>query len=37
MAWQPNGGIIAGADYVEREGVRVYRVIFWEKNGLRHL
>jgi elongator complex protein 1 len=33
VAWQPAGGIIAGTDEVDNK----HRVIFWEKNGLRHL
>lgn len=33
VAWQPSGGIIAGTDEVDGK----QRVIFWEKNGLRHL
>lgn len=37
VAWQPSAGIIAGADCIVRNGVEVNRVIFWEKNGLRHL
>lgn len=33
--WQPAGGLIAGYD---KKGPKdPYRVIFWEKNGLRHL
>lgn len=37
VAWQPNGGIIAGTDFINKSGKKVNRVIFWEKNGLRHL
>ena len=37
VAWQPNAGIVAGTDYVVEEGENRFRVIFWEKNGLRHL
>lgn len=37
VAWQPSAGIIAGADYVNKGGKKINRVIFWEKNGLRHL
>lgn len=37
VAWQPNGGIIAGTDFINKAGKKVNRVIFWEKNGLRHL
>ena len=39
VAWQPSGSMVAGVDYVQEgeEGKKKYRVIFWEKNGLRHL
>ena len=33
VAWNPTGNIIAGADQVGDKT----RVVFWEKNGLRHL
>jgi elongator complex protein 1 len=33
VAWQPTGGIVAGSDEVDNK----HRVIFWERNGLRHL
>lgn len=36
-AWQPSGGIIAGNDFINSNGKKVNRVIFWEKNSLRHL
>ena len=37
VAWQPTTNIIAGSDYINRDGKKINRVIFWEKNGLRHL
>lgn len=37
VSWQPSGSIIAGVDYQIKVGQRQYRIIFWEKNGLRHL
>lgn len=37
VSWQPSAGIIAGADYINKAGKKINRVIFWEKNGLRHL
>ena len=37
VAWQPSGGLIAGCDFITRENTKVNRVIFWEKNSLRHL
>lgn len=37
VAWQPSAGIIAGADFINKAGKKINRVIFWEKNGLRHL
>ena len=37
VAWQPMTNIIAGSDYINRDGKKINRVIFWEKNGLRHL
>lgn len=36
-AWQPSGGIIAGNDFINSNGKKINRVIFWEKNSLRHL
>jgi hypothetical protein len=29
VAWQPSAGIIAGADYINKNGKKVNRVIFW--------
>ena len=37
VSWQPSGGIIAGVDYSTKEEKKAFRIIFWEKNGLRHL
>ena len=37
VAWQPSGSIVAGSDYVGKDKKKGWRVIFWEKNGLRHL
>lgn len=37
VSWQPSGGIIAGADYFMKGEEKVHRIIFWEKNTLRHL
>lgn len=37
VAWQPSGGIIAGSDFINKDGKKINRVIFWQKNGLRHL
>lgn len=37
VSWQPSGGLIAGTDYINKQGKKTNRVIFWEKNGLRHL
>lgn len=37
VAWQPSGGLIAGSDFIDKGGKKINRVIFWEKNGLRHL
>lgn len=37
VAWQPSGSIVAGVDFKIKNQVKSYRVIFWEKNGLRHL
>ena len=37
VAWQPNASIVAGTDFIMEAGNRIFRVIFWEKNGLRHL
>ena len=37
VAWQPTTNIIAGSDFFDRDGKKIQRVIFWEKNGLRHL
>lgn len=37
VSWQPSGGLIAGTDFIIKEGKKMNRVIFWEKNGLRHL
>lgn len=37
VAWQPAAGIIAGSDFIVKDGNKINRVIFWEKNGLRHL
>lgn len=36
VAWQPSGSIVAGGDFVIQKEEKVQRVIFWEKNGLRH-
>ena len=36
-AWQPSGGLIAGCDFIDKNGKKINRVIFWEKNSLRHL
>lgn len=37
VAWQPSGSLVAGTDVQEAKGEKVQRVVFWEKNGLRHL
>jgi elongator complex protein 1 len=37
VSWQPSGSIVAGAEYLPNADQKQYRVIFWEKNGLRHL
>lgn len=37
VAYQPSGSIIAGTDYINENEKKLFRVIFWEKNGLRHL
>lgn len=37
VSWQPSGGVIAGVDYQLKGTDKQYRIIFWEKNGLRHL
>ncbi len=37
VSWQPSGSIVAGVDCEVKGGKKQYRVIFWEKNGLRHL
>ena len=37
VSWQPSGSIVAGVDYEQKGEHKQYRVIFWEKNGLRHL
>ena len=37
VAWQPNASIVAGTDVILENGQKRHRVIFWEKNGLRHL
>jgi elongator complex protein 1 len=37
VSWQPSGSVIAGVDYQLKGTDRQYRIIFWEKNGLRHL
>lgn len=37
VSWQPSGGIVAGSDFINLEGKKINRVIFWEKNTLRHL
>ena len=37
VSWQPSGGIIAGSDFINQNGKKINRVIFWEKNTLRHL
>ncbi len=37
VAWQPSGSIIAGVDFIQEYEQKQFRVIFWEKNGLRHL
>lgn len=37
VSWQPSGGLIAGVDFINKGGKKINRVIFWEKNGLRHL
>jgi elongator complex protein 1 len=37
VAWQPSGSIAAATDYVLEGERKKQRVIFWEKNGLRHL
>lgn len=37
VAWQPSGSVIAGAEYLQKGQKKQYRIIFWEKNGLRHL
>ena len=37
LAWQPSGACIAGVDSIVRGQEKVKRIIFWEKNGLRHL
>jgi hypothetical protein len=37
VSWQPSGSIIAGVDYHLKGENKQYRIIFWEKNGLRHL
>lgn len=29
VAWQPSGGIIAGADYINKAGKKINRIIFW--------
>lgn len=29
VAWQPSAGIIAGADFINRQGKKINRVIFW--------
>ena len=36
-AWQPNGSLIAGNDWINKNNKKFNRVIFWEKNTLRHL
>lgn len=37
VAYQPSGSIIAGTDFIIENEKKRFRVIFWEKNGLRHL
>jgi elongator complex protein 1 len=37
VSWQPSGSVIAGVDCQLKAGQKQHRVIFWEKNGLRHL
>ena len=37
VAWQPSGSMVAGVDHIQKGEKKQYRVIFWEKNGLRHL
>jgi hypothetical protein len=29
VCWQPSGGIIAGVDYIVKEEMKEYRIIFW--------
>lgn len=28
-AWQPSGGLIAGNDFIDKNGKKINRVIFW--------
>lgn len=37
VSWQPSASIVAGVDYLLKGEEKQFRVIFWEKNGLRHL
>ena len=29
VAWQPSAGILAGSDYINKEGKKLNRIIFW--------
>jgi elongator complex protein 1 len=37
VSWQPSGSIIAGVNFQAKGADKLWQVIFWEKNGLRHL